>query len=87
MKQEGSATLGENLNIYRDVKKNTFNNLSDVDKARWRVLAEEHNEKIMAPPSADYIFEYVLLSVVIYLFIDFVVDSRKNSQTTLPQLY
>ena len=66
MQQEGSTTVGENLNIYRDVKKNTFNNLSDVDKARWRVLAEEHNEKIMAPPSADYIFEYVLLSVVIF---------------------
>lgn len=62
MQQEGSTMLGENLNIYRDVKKKAFDDLSNVEKARWRVLADEHNEKIKAPPSADYIFEYVLLS-------------------------
>ena len=70
MQQEGSTTLGKNLDIYRDVKKKVFNDLSDVDKACWRVLAEEYNGKIKAPPSADYIFEYVLLSGnIFYLLI------------------
>ena len=58
--------LGENLNINHDIKKNTFNNQSDVDKAHWRGLAEEHNKKIMAPPSVDHIFKYMLLSIIIF---------------------
>ena len=62
MQQGSSTTLGDNLNVYRDVKKKAFDDLSDADKARWTDLAEEHNKKIKASPSADYIFKYVLLS-------------------------
>ena len=58
---EGSTMLGENLNIYRNIKKKVFDDLSNVEKVHWRVLVDEHNEKIKAPPSADYIFEYMLL--------------------------
>jgi hypothetical protein len=62
MQQGSSTALGDNLNVYRDVKKKAFDDLSDADKARWRDLAEEHNKKIKASPSTDYIFKYVLLS-------------------------
>lgn len=63
MQQASSTTFRDNLNVYHDVKKKAFDDLSDADKAHWRDLAEEHNKKIKASPSADYIFKYVLLSV------------------------
>ena len=61
MEQEAHSTApGENLNIYCDVKKKAFKDLLDADKACWVALAEEHNEKIEVPPTADYIYECVL---------------------------
>ena len=46
--QGGSTALGNNFNIYQDVKKKAFEDLSDTDKACWEALAKEHNEKIKA---------------------------------------
>jgi hypothetical protein len=57
LQQDSSLTPGANLVAYHDSKKEAYRALSDTEKAMWETLAKEHNDKIKAPPTKDYIYE------------------------------
>jgi hypothetical protein len=59
MKQDGSTAPGTSLVVYRDAKQVAYSDLSEAERLKWETLAKEHNDKIKAPPSMDYIYEYV----------------------------
>jgi hypothetical protein len=67
LETEEDDSLGHNLIVYREVKKNAYSDLSAAEKEKWEALAKEHNERIRSPPSAEYIYEYAT-SVTAYSF-------------------
>jgi len=67
LESEGDETPGHNLSIYGEVKKNTYIELSAVEKEKWERLAVEHNEKIKLPPSSEHIYKYTICLFLIQL--------------------
>jgi hypothetical protein len=57
LEQDDSPAPGANLVAYHDSKKEAYSALSDTEKAKWEALAKEHNDRVKAPPSRDYIYE------------------------------
>ena len=52
-----SPAPGDNLIAYHNSKNEAYGALSDAEKAKWEALAKEHNDKVKAPPTKDYIYE------------------------------
>lgn len=57
LEQDSSPAPGDNLIAYHNSKNEAYGALSDAEKAKWEALAKEHNDKVKAPPTKDYIYE------------------------------
>jgi hypothetical protein len=55
--QDSSPAPGDNLVAYHNSKHEAYGALSDAEKAKWEALVKEHNNKVKAPPTKDYIYE------------------------------
>jgi hypothetical protein len=61
MDEESTVIHGTNLVLYHNAKRDAYVALPGAEKVKWEALAKEHNDRIKEPPSAEYIYECILL--------------------------